>query len=202
MRQSILPFANQPQESRVYIEVQPYASSRTRDPWKSSSPQNHRELFPPPVYNNVSSTLLKVRLKVPPSLRNKNVQFVVDVDATNGKGAAFVGPGAMCDGNRASSTRHDGDVLLRVNTTGAATTTTANDHEDVAEPLLGDIELIAGWATGYGAVKLTPKMVLRRGGSDTSSSQEKQTTSSDGAPARGTEQHGEDGDGNGNGGEL
>ena len=60
----------------------------------------------------------------------------------------------MCDGRRAFSQQHDYHVLLQMNST-----------RTTYEPsvLLGNnniIEVVAGWAAGYEAVKLTPKMII------------------------------------------
>jgi len=92
------------------------------------------------------SNLLKVRLQVPPSLtEQRSFQFVVEATGDN---ASFVGPGVMCDGRRAFSKQHQNHVLLQI-----------------SEPTQR-IELFAGWAAGYEAVKLTSKMILKSGSSD------------------------------------
>ena len=164
MHHSIVPSEQQSEQEQVYIEVQPYASRR-RDPWLASNHQNHEDLFPPSIYNATMTTLIKLRLKVSLKLQDKDVQFVVEA---TGEGISFVGPGVMCDGKRAFSRQHDKSVLLEMKTTVAVAEKLADaDKERWSESSsslrrLGDIELVAGWAAGYEAVKLTPKMIVRR----------------------------------------
>jgi hypothetical protein len=130
----------------VLIEVQPYGGDG--------------EWFAAPEYtlgrgekvsrnrdDLTTTTALKVRLKVPPSLQREDVQYVVEA---KGDDVAFIDLGVMCDGVRAFSTKHDEHVVLQINTT--ATTTIEN----------GNIELLAGWASGFEAVTLTRTMMLKR----------------------------------------
>jgi len=158
MNRGILPADEQPQDERVYLEVQPYASRR-RDPWWASSTRtNHGDLFPSNATNPI---LVKLRLRVPPKLKNKDVQFVVEA---TGEGVSFVGQGVMCDGKRAFSRQHDTPVLMQIHTAvedgGEADADADSDGSTTAHA--GNIELVAGWAAGYEAVKLTPTMILRR----------------------------------------
>ena len=163
MHRSIIPSDQQPDDERVFIEVQPYASRRD-DAWFALTLLDHEEIFAPSVYNETMSTLLKLRLKVPPKLQKKDFQFVIDVA---GEGVSFVGPGAVCDGNRSFSRQHDDHVLLKIESADAFRETVAADgpQEHSREPPsrpIGNIDLVAGWAAGYEAVKLTPKMIVRR----------------------------------------
>ena len=150
MNRPIVPSEDQSEDRRVYIEIQP-DGSRFTDPWMVATPQDHRDLFPAPsttttgtAVEAAATTVLRLRLRVPRSLRRKQVQFVAEV---TGEGVSFVGPGVMWGGSRAFSRQHREHVLLRIPSTRAVS---------------GDIELIAGWAAGYGAVNLTPKMIVKR----------------------------------------
>ncbi len=85
----------------------------------------------------------QLRLNVPDSLQAQNVQYVMEVS----EGARFA-PANMCEGRRAHAGRHDTPVTLQVD---------GNSHE---------IVVWAGWATGHEAVSLTPKLVLKRAGTN------------------------------------
>jgi len=87
-----------------------------------------------------TATIATARLKVPPSLAEQDVQFVMD---TMTKGAAFKRP-STCEGRRASSTHYSHAVVLEID--GSTET----------------VELVAGYAAGHEAVTLTPPLVLRR----------------------------------------
>ena len=130
------------EEQKVMIEVQPFVAL-PGTLWDSATLLNLDGLFPSP---NPTTNLLKVRLKLPPSLQpqpRKSVQFVAQV---SGEGVSFVGQGVMCDGRRVSSKKHDQHVLLQI----ASNTNNSN------------IELVAAWARGYEAVKLTQKLIVKR----------------------------------------
>ena len=169
MHKHIIPFEQS--HEKVYIEVQPYVSNSRSSMWMASTQQNYYDLFPSSketesVTATTTSSLLKLRLKVPPSMKQKGVQFVVEVKAN---GVSFVGPGIMCDGDRAYSKQYDQHVLLQINST-MVSAAAANENEEVEgsseiDFLVGDVEIVAGWASGYKAVSLTPKMILRRSGS-------------------------------------
>jgi hypothetical protein len=195
MHHPIVQTKDQSEERKAYIEIQPYASPHGA-PWMASTQQEHEELFPSSIYNTnnatttttttataTTTTLLKLRLRVPPSLKRKDVQFVVEVI---GEGVSFVGQGVMCDGRRAFSQQHDKHVLLQMNysKTKSATSTTneIENPDDEASALLGlgdNIELVAGWAAGYEAVKLTPKMILSRSLGETMNDDNDRAGSSD-----------------------
>lgn len=170
MHKHIIPFEQS--HEKVYIEVQPYVSNSRSSMWMASTQQNYHDLFPSSketesVTATTTSSLLKLRLKVPPSMKQKGVQFVVEVKAN---GVSFVGPGIMCDGDRAYSKQYDQHVLLQINSTMVSAAAAANENEEVEgsseiDFLVGDVEIVAGWASGYKAVSLTPKMILRRSGS-------------------------------------
>ena len=170
MHKHIIPFEQS--HEKVYIEVQPYVSNSRSRMWMASTQQNYYDLFPSSketesVTATTTSSLLKLRLKVPPSMKQKGVQFVVEVKAN---GVSFVGPGIMCDGDRAYSKQYDQHVLLQINSTMVSAAAAANENEEVEgsseiDFLVGDVEIVAGWASGYKAVSLTPKMILRRSGS-------------------------------------
>ncbi len=139
MHKPIVQFQDQSEEEKmVKLEIQPYVSPKG-SPWLASSPQD--------LENAEASTLWKVRLQVPPSLRRKSVQFVVDA---TGEGASFVGSSVMCDGKRAFSKKYDNYVLLQIQPSESPS----------------DIGLFAGWAAGYQAVKVTSKIILKRTSSD------------------------------------
>jgi len=159
MHHPIVHTEDQSEERKAYIEIQPY-TSRRKAPWMASMQQEHEDLFLSSIYNaTTATTLLKLRLRVPPSLPQKGVQFVVEAI---GEGVSFVGQGVMCDGTRAFSKQHVKHVLLQINSTRTYTGKNEPENLDERSALLSDIELVAGWAAGYGAVKLTPKMILRR----------------------------------------
>lgn len=160
MHQPIVQIEDQSEEMKAYIEIQSYASPR-RAPWMASTQQEHEDLFPLSIYNSTATTLLKLRLVVPSSVTQKHAQFVVEAI---GEGVTFVGEGVMCGGSRAFSKQHDRHVLLQINSTRAFPTSNEQEKSGEVPAHKGDIEMVAGWATGYGAVKLTPKMILRRSG--------------------------------------
>ena len=155
MRHHIVPFEES--EEKVYVEVQHYGS-RHDSAWTAAT---QLDLF---TKERTAMSLLKLRLKVPPSMKQKDVQFVMEA---TGEGVSFVGPGVMCDGNRAYSRQYDHHVILEVNSTKASPPPSAAATEDEAKiVLLGNVELVAAWAAGYAAVNLTPKMTLRRRSAD------------------------------------
>ena len=144
-------------KEEVFIEVQTYGSDGGE--WITSKEytlhkgkkvsRNEDDL--------TTTTTLKLRLKVPPNLQNEDIQYVVEA---KGNDVAFIDLGVMCDGSRAFSTQHDGHVVLQINTTAATT------EEN------GNIELLAGWASGFEAVTLTPTMIIKRNPLGGSSSEE------------------------------
>lgn len=114
--------------------------------------------------NDESSTMLKVRLRVPPALKFEDVQWVVEIagstseESADGDAAAaaaaatarFIDLGVMCDGNRAFSRRHSEHVILQI------------DNNNINSSSGEDVTLVAGWAAGFEAVTLTPKMTLKQ----------------------------------------
>jgi hypothetical protein len=173
MHKHIIPFEQS--HEKLNIEVQPYVSDSRSSMWMASTHQDYHDLFPSSKQTETTTTttttttitittsLLKLRLKVPPSMKQKDIQFVVEV---KGNGVSFVGPGIMCDGDRAYSKQYDQHVLLQINSTmvSAAAAVEKEKVEGSSEIdfLVGDVEIVAGWASGYKAVSLTPKMILRR----------------------------------------
>lgn len=166
---------------KVSIEVQPYAV-RESQKRKESSEDDGRQSQPVSAPTGIedemandgkwvsgdeyflaqdddsstpTSTTLKVRLRVPPSLQHEDVQWVVEAmivptlshDESPSLSVNFIDLGVMCDGQRAFSRRHSEHVVLQIDDDG----------------LDGDISLVAGWASGFEAVTLTPKMILRTG---------------------------------------
>lgn len=101
--------------------------------------ENDAPFSPELTYAADTVTSLEVRLNVPAALEGEDVQYVVESSA----GAVFVKP-EMCGGRRSHARSAHQSVLLEV---------------DGTRPT---IELLAGWATGHEAVKLTTKTVLRR----------------------------------------
>ncbi|MGK3749943.1 MAG: hypothetical protein ACI8RD_002241 [Bacillariaceae sp.] len=171
MHQHIIPAEKS--NEKVYIEVQPYVSDN-RGVWMASTQQDYHDLFASSSKQmetvttkaTTTTSLLKLRLKVPPNMKQKGIQFVVEV---KGNGVSFVGPGVMCDGDRAYSRQYDQHVLLQINSTTVSEAAAIGKGEEEKEEdftetdlLVGDVEIVAGWASGYEAVSLTPKMILRR----------------------------------------
>ena len=94
----------------------------------------------------------KVKINPPPALQGGTMQYVVEVlpifnDVTTTdeevEDAMFTYP-KMCDGRRSFGRNYDEAVTL-----------TLNGKAD-------SVEVWAGWATGFGLVSLTPKMILFR----------------------------------------
>lgn len=149
---------------KVFIEVQAYrreSDGGARDGASLWTSEDYL-LHPRTSDGTLDVTTLKVRLKVPPTMAHEDVQFVVEA---KGEGVKFIDLGVMCDGSRAFSRRHDEHVILQINSTGGS-----GGSKD-------DVELVAGWASGHEAVKLTPMLTLRRNeaaicDSDTSCEQE------------------------------
>jgi hypothetical protein len=169
MHKHIIPFEQS--HEKLYIEIQPYVSDSKSSMWMASTQQDYHDLFPSSKQTETTTTtttsLLKLRLKVPPSMKQKGIQFAVEV---KGNGVSFVGPGIMCDGDRAYSKQYDQHVLLQINSTIVSAAAAAIKKEEIEGSsktnfLVGDVEIVAGWASGYEAVSLTPKMILRRSGS-------------------------------------
>ena len=86
-----------------------------------------------------TSTIITARLKVPPSLSEQDVQFVMDALSP---GTVF--KQSLCGGRRVTSTHHGHAVVLEID--GSTNT----------------VELVAGYAAGHEAVTLTPTLILRR----------------------------------------
>jgi hypothetical protein len=139
-------------DDQAFIEVQPYGE----DAWISDEEYTLKEGTSTgrPSKDNVDvesstkTTILKVRLRVPRSLRKQDVQYVVEA---KGEDVAFIDTGVMCDGSRAFAIRQDEHVILQINTTAAS-----------AAKEMNHIELKAGWAAGYEAVTITRTMTLKR----------------------------------------
>ena len=93
------------------------------------------------VYPANQPSVIHARLKVPKELEQEDVQYVMETT-----GGTF--NSGMCDGVRGHAIRHDEKVVLEL--TG---------KED-------QVELWAGWATGHGAVSLTPRTKLRKDGTE------------------------------------
>jgi hypothetical protein len=184
MHHSMVP-ADEARE-KVTIEVQPYYINENKDNGETdSSTASDTVAAPTSVEDEIANdgkwisteeyslvqhdgksasssttTTLKVRLRVPPNLQYEDVQWVVEAttakmatnaDSDPSPSANFIDLGVMCDGNRAFSRRHNEHVVLQI-----------DDADDV-----DDIVLVAGWASGFEAVTLTPKMVLTRKPSST-----------------------------------
>eukprot|EP00536_Pseudo-nitzschia_multiseries_P014570 jgi/Psemu1/291524/fgenesh1_pg.726_\ len=155
MNRHLVRVEDQPEEERVYLEIQPYASQRG-DPWWASTSTDHDDLFPPFVYNSTAPTLAKIRLRVPPKLQHKDVQFVVEATTTTaGEGGGVLFP------------LSDRSVLLQIHRAAVAEAdgrASGADQNQSTELFSSNnnIELVAGWAAGYEAVKLTPTMTILR----------------------------------------
>ena len=101
-------------------------------------------------YPAETKSTFKVKVKPPPELEGRNMQFVVEVEATyntgkTGSGASFSFP-KMCDGQRSYGRNYNEAVTLEIDTTG-------NNAPD-------SIELVGAWAVGFGQVSLTPRLVM------------------------------------------
>ena len=145
MHKPILKVDDQsPEKKKVMIEIQPSLDPPRGASWKNATVQQHQELFP--SSDPTLPTLLKARVRLPPSLQRprKTVQFVLEA---KGEGVSFVGPTSMCDGKRVAGQK--GHVVLQIEPVSA---------------VQGDIELLAAWAGGYEAVKLTQKLIVKRSG--------------------------------------
>lgn len=99
-----------------------------------------------------TKSTFKVKVKPPPELEGRNMQFVVEVEANTGEvgknGARFTFP-EMCDGRRSYGRNYNEAVTLEIDTTGS-------DAPD-------SIELVGAWAVGFGQVSLTPRLVMMLG---------------------------------------
>jgi hypothetical protein len=138
MHHHIIP-ADDEEPAGVSIQVQPYGT----DQWLSESDFS------------IESTpiTIKVRLDYPPQLQRQDVQWVIESSSPSssspstteeegaGAGAEFIDRGVMCDGSRAFSRSQD-HAILRI--------------DDISKP----IELVAGYAPGFEAVRLTPKFTI------------------------------------------
>lgn len=91
------------------------------------------------------TTTVFTRLAIPPELANQDLQYVIEVS----DGAIFL-EGAVCDGKRAvgGSSGYIGKLVI----------------DGTSAPPF--IELVAGWATGHEAVKLTPRTTLKVEGAE------------------------------------
>ena len=124
MNNMIVPAA-QAVHQGVEIEVKRAAD----DDWASSL-----------AYPADTPTTITARLKVPPSLSEQDVQFVMD---TLGQpGAVF--KQSLCEGRRVTSTHYSHAVVLEI------------------DGSTDSVELVAGYAAGHEAVTLTPILTLRR----------------------------------------
>lgn len=101
-------------------------------------PEGANEWITNYTYPKDALTSVEVRLKVPPELQQRDVQFVVETS----DGAKFVEP-VMCEGRRSFARAHDDAVTL------------------VLEGSTDTVSLKAGWAAGYEAVALTPSLVMK-----------------------------------------
>jgi hypothetical protein len=119
------------------------------------SPAEGDELFQSSIrYPANAPSKWKIRLHPPPELQTSNMQFVVEARAVSVDGNTSEGEGGaqftypkMSDGRRSFGRNYNEAVTLELN--GKA----------------DSVELWAGWATGFGVVSMTPKMVLSRQGS-------------------------------------
>lgn len=98
-------------------------------------------------------TTWKVKVKPPEELQGQNLQFVVETEnmfndgasqSSEGKGSSFEFP-KMCEGRRAFARNYNEGATLEIDGTADS------------------IELWAAWATGFGQVSLTPRLVLMKG---------------------------------------
>jgi hypothetical protein len=140
---------------QVFLEVQPYGKTTWIVAEEYTLPGHNNNDDDTVVSGSTGTThTLKVRLRVPPALEMEEVQYVIEV---KGDDVAFVDLGVMCDGVRAFSRSHEEHVVLRINVTSSN-----NDHDNGGD----NIELLAGWASGYGPVVLTRTMRIKRNSLD------------------------------------
>lgn len=102
-----------------------------------------------------SKSSWKVKVKPPPALKGSNMQYVIEAVSIFNDGSnpseedfMFTYP-KMCDGRRSFGRNYDEAVSLELN--GKA----------------DSIELWAGWATGFGVVSITPRLLLFKGKPET-----------------------------------
>ena len=96
-----------------------------------------------------AATTWKVKVQPPEELQGRNLQFVIEAesiynDGSKGEGAQFSFP-KMCEGRRSFARNYNEGVTLEID--GSA----------------DSVELWAAWATGFGQVSLTPRLVLMKG---------------------------------------
>ena len=129
-------------------------ASSTTDEASSSTDANTDEWRSASIrYPADTPSQWKVRPKVPRAIQGQNLQYVVEVAATYNNGSSppqqrtetFTYP-KLCDGRRGFARNYNEAVTL-----------TLSGNPD-------SIEIWGAWATGYGQVSLTPKLVLFKGG--------------------------------------
>ena len=146
MHQYIIPAD---ETTDVSIEIQECGTS-DNDQWISSE-------YTPSTTTTLNTPFnIKVRLQFPYHLLRQDVQYVIEIvteeddDEQEGEGeednnkavvAEFIDRGVMCEGQRAFSRSSD-HVVLKI--------------YDISQP----IELVAGYAPGMEAVRLTPKFTI------------------------------------------
>lgn len=136
MNYLILP-KDQGQHGEVQIEVKRFDD----DHWVTED-----FLFDPTRTTNVMA-----RLKVPPTLAEMDVQFVMDIlpnDGETNDSVIFTRPANVCKGKRAHATHYTESVTLQIPATG---------EDDVPSP----VRLIAVYAKGHEAVTQTDIMILQ-----------------------------------------
>lgn len=122
MNHHIIPAAEV--EIPVHLEI-----SFDQEGWTT-----HALTYPPNVLSN-----FHIRLNIPESLRQRDVQWVAEAS----KGAMFTAP-ILCQGRRSHSNRPTQALPLTVDASAEK------------------VDVWAGWATGHEAVKLTPVLTLYR----------------------------------------
>jgi hypothetical protein len=101
-------------------------------------------------FDPTRTTSVMVRLKVPPTLAEVDVQFVMDIlpnDGITNDSVIFTRPANVCKGKRAHATHYTESVILQISSTG---------EDDIPSP----VRLIAVYATGHEAVTQTDIMTL------------------------------------------
>lgn len=120
MNHRIVPFEDADHEVKIEIEA-----------------NDGGDWLQPRDFTYSDNETIKLRLMVPPELKNENVQYVMETT----EGGVF-SPDTMCDGKRAFARQYNDPVTLELSGEQNA------------------VQIWAGWATGHEAVRLTEKVTL------------------------------------------
>ena len=141
--------------NELHKQVQIEIKTQTSTEWITASSEGSAVVTFPPD----SKSTIQARLRVPEGLARQSMQYVIEL-VKNGCpdnnvetcGTKFIRP-VMCKGKRSHANDYTTAVVFEIDGTSSS----------------GPIELVAGWASGHEAVKMTQSLIL------------KPATSSDGA---------------------